>query len=280
MTAITKRSEVGSSDIVPTGSGGIEAITRGELDVQITTAKAYPRDINQSVDTATALATIDADTAASCFYNIERGGKVITGPSIRCAEIVAASWGNLRFGGRVVEIGNKFVTCQGMAYDLERNVAAHTEVARRITDKHGRRYNDDMIQVTTAACISIATRNALMRAIPKAVISKVEQAARAASVSGPRPSLWETIVAGFAKWDVLEGQLLNKVDRETADDVTDADMERLIGIGTAIREGHSTIAQEFHGAEPVEDVTNDDVAKRVDEFARQFAGTAESEKVG
>ena len=40
----------------------------GEVDAQVRTAKAYPRDIRKSLEEAEFMATINEDVAASCFY--------------------------------------------------------------------------------------------------------------------------------------------------------------------------------------------------------------------
>ena len=47
-------------------------LVRAELDMQITTAKAYPRNPNDFIQLATQLATQDLETAQSCFYCLTR----------------------------------------------------------------------------------------------------------------------------------------------------------------------------------------------------------------
>ena len=43
----------------------------------------------------------DPKTAEGCFFSLPRGGKRLEGPSIRLAEICAATYGNLRCGSRI-----------------------------------------------------------------------------------------------------------------------------------------------------------------------------------
>ena len=50
-------------------------IARAELDVQISTAKAYPRNPQTAMNYATQLATMDEATAQSCFYCLPRKEK-------------------------------------------------------------------------------------------------------------------------------------------------------------------------------------------------------------
>ena len=100
-------------------------IARAELDVQISTAKAYPRDSRGSIEYAIELATMDEETAQSCFYVLprkEKDGtkKEIKGASIRLAEIVANAWGNIHAATRIVENDGRHITAEGVAWDLQR----------------------------------------------------------------------------------------------------------------------------------------------------------------
>src|SRR5580698_5290338 len=102
-------------------------IARAELDVQISTAKAYPRDLKRTMDLAEQLATMDEETAQSCFYVLPRkekdgSKKEIKGGSIRLAEIVANAWGNIHAATRIVENDGRHITAEGIAWDLESNV--------------------------------------------------------------------------------------------------------------------------------------------------------------
>ncbi len=68
---------------------------KASIDIQISTAKAFPRNIKRATDNAIAIATLDVDTAKTCTYSVPRGGKAITGPSVHLAKILAQQWGNL-----------------------------------------------------------------------------------------------------------------------------------------------------------------------------------------
>ena len=50
---------------------------KATIDVQISTAKAYPRNIRRATENAIAIVSIDKDTAATCTYSVPRGGKSI-----------------------------------------------------------------------------------------------------------------------------------------------------------------------------------------------------------
>lgn len=126
----------------------LTALNKSEIDVQIATAKQYPRNLAQVLNNIETLATMDEETASSCFYILRRQGKAVEGPSVRMAEIIASSWGNIRVQARIIGNDGKMITAQGICHDLESNYATSTEVKRRITDKYGKTYSEDMQVVT------------------------------------------------------------------------------------------------------------------------------------
>ena len=85
-------------------------------------------------------------------------------------EICLTAWGNAHAATKITEIGEKQVTAQAVCWDLEQNVRIAVEVRRRITDKRGNKFNDDMIGVTCNAAASIALRNAIFKVIPRAFV--------------------------------------------------------------------------------------------------------------
>jgi hypothetical protein len=143
--------------------------------MQIATAKQYPRSITSSLKEAMTLATLDEETAASMFYALPReAAKRSRVPSARLAEIMAYSWGNLRVDADIVAEDKTTVTAMGTCFDLEKNVAVRVRVKRRITDKQrGKRYNEDMIGVTSNAAISIALRNCVFKVVPRAFVDRI-----------------------------------------------------------------------------------------------------------
>ena len=144
------------------------AIVRQEVDMQIATAKQYPRDITKLEKNLLNMVAPDTDSAIKSMYSLPRGGKQIEGPSIRFAEGLVALWGNCRAGARVISDDGNMITVQGVFHDLESNAAITRELKRRIVDKNGKRYTEDMIAVTANAACSIVFRNAVQAGIPQA----------------------------------------------------------------------------------------------------------------
>lgn len=225
----------------------VESLERAQVDIQITTAKRYPRSLATFKKQATEFATLDEETASSMFYVLPRGGKKIEGPSVRLAEVVGSCWGNCRFGARIVATDDKFVTAQGMCFDLEKNISAAVEVKRRITNKNGVRFNDDMIQTTSNAACSIALRQAIFKVIPFALVKGIYDQARLTSL-GKSDSMADRrakMLGWFLKVGVSEKQVLATIERNGPEEITIDDLITLKGLATAIKDGETTIEEAF-----------------------------------
>lgn len=226
-----------------------------EVDVQITTAKRYPRSVKRFLDEAQTMATIDDSTAASMAYALPRSGKTIEGPSVRLAEIMAGAWGNLRAETRILETDAKHITAEAMCWDLEKNVAIRTQVKRRITDKYGKRYNDDMIVVTGNAASAIAFRNAVFKIIPGSYVSKILAAARKVAI-GDAKNLSITrdeAFAWFKRFGITDERILATLGKPSIEDVDIDDVHKLRGFSTAIRDEGADVQDIFPPIETDED---------------------------
>lgn len=222
-------------------------LDKGEVEMQVDAAHRYPRSIRKFLSDAITLATIDEDTAQACIFSYKRGGKMITGPSIRCAEICISAWGNAHVGARIVAIEEKDIVAQGGAWDLEKNVKCTVETRRRITTSSGERYSDDMIAITGNAAASIALRNAIFRIVPLAYVNQVYSAARKASV-GNASTLSERrakVMDRLVKMGASSDRILAAVGKPSVEDLAVDDVETLIGLGTAIKSGAQTVDAAF-----------------------------------
>ncbi len=218
-----------------------------DIDIQVATARAYPRSLAEFKNRALSYATLDIETAESCFYVLERGGKKIQGPSVRLAEIALSAWGNIRAKAEIVDEDKKFVISRGHCWDLETNAAVAMDVRRRITDKNGHTFKDDMIAVTCNAANAISLRNAIFKVIPAALIHPIYLQAVNMAV-GDVKTLDErrrTMVERFLKQGVKEERIYIKLNCRGIEDVTLDDLKTMIGVFNAIRDGDSSIDDQF-----------------------------------
>ena len=70
--------------------------------------------------------------AEQALYAYPRGGQLVTGPSIRLAEVLARHWRNLHYGFREVGRGKDYSEVEAFCHDLETNV----RVTRQFQVRH------------------------------------------------------------------------------------------------------------------------------------------------
>jgi hypothetical protein len=234
------------------GVSTLAALNKSEIDTQIATAKAYPRSMKRFLHEARDMVTLNEDVAGDCTYMVPRAGKKISGPSVRFAEIIASCWGNCRYGARIVDEQDRFVVSQGVFNDVQRNVVVTYEVRRRITNKEGGRFNDDMIGVTANAACSIAMRNAVLRGIPKAFWNSLWMEAQR-TARGDEATLTErrdNMIEAFGKIGAKESEILSLVGVEGREDITLDHLLELRSIYTAVKDGDTSIEQLLDRADP------------------------------
>ena len=236
---------------------------RAEIDAAVATAKAFPRSIKVFMDRALSMATITEDIAQSCTYALPRGGKSVEGPSVRLAEIVCSSYGNIRAGARVVENDGRTITAQGIAHDLENNYSVTVEVKRSILQhewaggvKTGRMItmNDDMQVVIGNAACAIAYRNAVFKVVPAALaagvydeVKKVAKGTAATLVARRTQAIYWFRESGVKDTQICAALGIKKVE--------DIDLDKLAilsGMRAAVKNGESTLKELFEqtGKEP------------------------------
>ncbi|MFY8201188.1 MAG: hypothetical protein ACOVLE_10980 [Pirellula staleyi] len=219
-------------------TGALEALNRSEHDIKVTTAKKYPRSMRRFKNSALEMATMSEDVAGSCIYALPRAGKSIEGPSVRLAEILGASYGNMSYGSRIVACDKQWITAQGVCYDYENNVSACIEVRRRITDKNGKTFNDDMIQVTGRAACAIALREAIFKIVPRALWNEIYEQARITSIGKglTMQAQRDKCMAWWKKAGATESQVLQFLSRQGIEEVTIDDLITLRGLVTTMKD--------------------------------------------
>jgi len=239
----------------------LAAINRSEIDMQIATAKMYQRDIQQALTRIQTLATLDEETAVECFYTLRRGNgsQLIEGLSVRFAEIIAGAWGNLRAQARIIGNDGKTITAQGVCHDLETNFAVSVEVKRRITDKYGKTFSDDMQVVTGNAACAIAFRNAVLKVVPKSVTKRIIEQVKQVAIGNAMDL--ETSRANMIKYfgglGINQAALLTYLGVKSIKDIDSDMVVELRGLANALKEGTATLQEVFGSAS----TDSEDIAK-------------------
>ncbi len=250
MTTETQTSNETSYEVV--AASALEQMERASIDVQISTAKRYPRQLGHVKQQMLSFATLDVETAAGCFFTLpgRKGGdgKPIQGPSIRMAEIAISTFQNLRAGARVIADDGKVITAQGFCHDLQNNVCVTVEVKRRVTTKEGRRYSDVMVVMTGNAACSIALRNAIFRVVPLALVKPIYEAAKRVAVGDAKTLVTRRAdaLAHFTKMGVAKEKVFAAVGGKALEDIGLEQLEILIGYANAIKEGDTSVDEVFN----------------------------------
>jgi len=229
----------------------VEAQQRAEFDMQIATAKRYPRDLTRVKNNCVALVTMDREIAESCRYALPRGGKSLSGPSVHMARIIVQQYGNVRVEARVKQISDKQIISEAVCFDLETNYACKVEVRRSIMGKEGKRFNDDMITVTGNAANAIALRNAVFNVIPKGITDIVYKASLQA-ITGDLTDEQKVLSARtkavqFFKdtYAVDEKQLLKAMGLQSVNQIKAEQIADMRGMMQSLKDGDSTVEEMF-----------------------------------
>jgi len=225
----------------------VGSVVRGEVDMQVATARRWPRSVKAFLHAAKEMATLDEETAASCFYALPRDGKTVEGPSARLAEICASAWGHMRIQSRIISEDERFITARGEAWDVQTNVAIGYEVRRRITGRNGRKYSDDMVTVTANAASSIALRNAVFKVIPSAFWRPLFLECKRVAVGDVQTlvSRRDKMLAHFQQLGVRREQVFEQLGIGGVEDITLDHLATLRGLATALRDGDTTVEEAF-----------------------------------
>lgn len=261
-----------NSAMVLEQDASLSLILKAEIDMQISTAKAFPRSIKSFMEKAKSIATVNEDVAASCAYALPRGNKTLEGPSIRLAEIVISAYGNIRSGARVIKNDGRTITAQGVCHDLETNNCVTVEVMRKITNKQGVPFSEDMQVVAGNAACAIAFRNAVFKVVPTALCVDIYDAAKecAKGTLETLPKRREKALNYFRGLKVKDEQICEVLQIQSVEDIDLEKLSVLSGMKTALTNNESTL-DELFPKKTAADKGNDLNAKTADEIAKMTA---------
>lgn len=263
--------------------GALAAVAREQSEIQaaIISAKKFPR--NEQASRNKALASFERPTLAEgAQYAFPRGGKQIKGPSIDLAVECARTWGNMRYGIRIVKNDEEMVHIKGYALDLENNNYAEfeDEFAKKIQRKTQRDGQSITLWVTPderdlrelinrrgAICV----RNALLRLLPPDLIDDccavADKTLRKGAQGGSKQDSVNRLTYGFSKLgisiEMLEAKLLHGIDI-----ITEEEVVWLTGIYKSIADGHSKREEHFE-IQPIVDAGAEKLQAAVSKKAKK-----------
>jgi hypothetical protein len=222
-----------------------------EFSSQIEIARKYPRSLDKCLNSCIALVTLDMVFAQSCVYSMPVDGQRVTGPSVHLARMLAQQYGNLRAEAQMVDVTDKHVISEAIAFDLETNYAVKIRVWRRIINKTGKRYSEAMITTTGMAATAIAFRNAVFYVTPKPLVNKIMEAA-GNTIVGQIQTDQELIarrlqvIEGFnTTYGVSVQELLKYLNLSSVNHITREQLLLLYQLAQAIKDNETTVEEAF-----------------------------------
>jgi hypothetical protein len=161
-------------------------------------------------------------------------------------------YGNVKAGTRILSVDtgtNPHAVVQAVIHDLENNVAYSVEKRRRIVGKRKNegRPDEDDINLAVNAGSAIAFRDAVFKVVPGALTKSVFEAAKSVAV-GDLKSLSATrtkIVDRLQKYGATQDRILARLGLQKVEEIALEHVEVLMGLGTALKDGATTLEEAF-----------------------------------
>lgn len=198
-------------------------------------------------------------------YSKPVGGRSITGPSVRFAELALREWGNILSESQVIYEDTETRRVRVTVIDLETNASFSKELAikktverKKADDREvvGQRLNkrnelvfivlatEDELHNKEAAMISKALRNEGLRVIPSDIVDEALETAKATlrnrDSQDPKAAK-KRVVDAFALLGIKPNDLQAYLGH-SLDSLSPAELETLRGVHAAIKEGDATWA--------------------------------------
>lgn len=224
-----------------------------EVQAAMMIARMNPRDQIGAMDRI--LNACSRPTLAdAAVYTYSKGGSEVSGPSIRLAEAMAQSWGNMQYGIRELANGGGESTVQAYAWDVETNTRREVtfQVPHFIFTKRGQKKLEDPrdIYELVANQGSRRLRACILAIIPgdvtEAAVTQCEVTMRIKADTSPEAM--QKMILAFEPFGVTKEQIEKRIQRRV-DAIQPAQVVSLKKIYASLRDGMSAATDWFDGAE-------------------------------
>lgn len=220
-----------------------------EVQAALMIARMNPRDQIGAMDRILNACTRPT-LADAAVYTYSKGGSDVSGPSIRLAEAIAQSWGNMQFGIREIDQANGESTVQAYAWDVETNTRREVtfQVPHIRYTRNGSKKLEDPRDVYELVANQGARR---LRACILAVIpgDVTEAAVKQCEITmkttaDTSPEAMQKMVDAFAPFGVTREQIEKRIQRRI-DAIQPAQVVSLKKIYASLRDGMSSTSDWF-----------------------------------
>lgn len=251
MAAVPTLNPFGAS--APQASNAVAAAGQqremAEVQGAIAIAKRFPRDERAAMDRIL-MACTRQSLAESAVYTYSRGGSDVSGPSIRLAEAIAQTWGNLAFGIRELEQRNGESTVEAFAWDMEHNTRQvkvfqvrherHTKAgAKRLTDP---RDIYELVANQGARRLRACILGVIPGDVVEAAVAQCDVTLK--SSAEVTPERVAKLLDAFKPYSVTKFHIEKRIQR-SLDAITPGQLVQLGKIFNSLRDGMSQAAEWF-----------------------------------
>jgi hypothetical protein len=221
-----------------------------EVQASMVIAKKFPRDPNEAMDRILNACTRPS-LAQSALYSYPRGGADVTGPSIRLAEAVAQTWGNMQFGIRELSQSNGESTVEAFAWDVETNTRQvkvfQVPHARYSRSKGLSKLSDprdiyEMVANQGARRLRACILGVIPGDVIEAAVNQCDVTLKANADTSPEAI--KKMITAFEEFSVTEEMIKKRVGKRI-EAINPAQMIQLKKIYVSLRDGMSSIGDWF-----------------------------------
>lgn len=251
----------------PTASASL-SLSGNLLDVMLDVARRSPRNLEVVLENAKQEIAIVPELAKRCYYSIpftdreSDSKKMVEGPSIKLANIVARLFKNCVVSGRIVEEDATRIKVEGLCYDLENNVlrTAPISVSKTYVKKGGKGiafWPADQLNRQVQSGVSKGARNAVFNVVPVWLVDQCFQYAKHLALNPPKMKGDSRPVKSVQERIQDARTLFKKEYKVTDDEMSKFIMDHfegqddntvlagLIGLDTALQEKQTTVESAF-----------------------------------
>lgn len=215
-----------------------------EAQGKLLLAKQFPRD-EAEIYSKLMRSCARASLAGVAIYSFPRGGQTISGPSIRLAEEIARSYGNIEYGIRELSSANGESEMEAYAWDLQTNTVS----SQKFKVKHMRDKRGGGVELTDQRDIYELTANMGARRLrsrllailpPDLVEDAVEECKKTLQGDNGTPieDRAKKMVAAFEKISVTR-EMIEKRLGYPVSNVDGEDISEMMGIYNSIKNSQS-----------------------------------------
>jgi len=232
-----------------------------EVQSMMVIAKRFPRDPVQAMDAI--LQSCSRPTLAEhSLYSYSRGGSEITGPSIRLAEAICQSWGNMDSGFKEISRGigpDKVGYSEVLAFAWDMQANSRKTIAFRVrhwrdTKKGGYALTDERdIYELVANQASRRTRNCILATVPGDVVESAQRQCELTLTAHADTSAEaiKKLISAFAEFGVTKEQIEKRIQRRI-DTITPVQIISFKKIYASLRDGVSAPKDWFQDSAPAQ----------------------------